>query len=433
MSNLQPSRRFTGLISMAFVAVLAAACGSATATPSAGSTGATDGASASPTPSEVPTATATPTAAAATSAPAATPTPAPVATPAPRLAWSRGQTVKQDVLVAPGVGWVLTNRGLWQTLNDGSTWVNAYPHGLLASSTRGLGAFDANHALLAAVNVGHSTSTYYLWHTSDAGRSWAYTALPPITHDIPCTGCLSQAGDPAASFDYVNASTAFVWIGMKSGIDGQANYIFETTNGGTTWAARSYDATLVASGPTASDRVQFSTPSTGVVESGNEISSTTTGWGHWTNRLLATDAYNTPAISFLSSTYWAADEGLEYATVHYTYALSSDQGATWTDHQTNVPGIAHVTGATVRFITPLIWIGTEQTSDSSGLTTGPATTIYTVDGGVHWAMYGLQPFNGSVPTFIDANHGWAGPNYQVATHKLYRTSDRGLTWHLITP
>jgi hypothetical protein len=64
---------------------------------------------------------------------------------------------------------------------------------------------------------------------------------------------------------------------------------------------------------------------------------------------------------------------------------------------------------------------------------GPATTIYTADGGVNWAMYGPQPFNGSVATFVDANHAWAGPNYQVPTGKLYSTADRGLTWRLLTP
>lgn len=431
MSTLHASRPIAGLVSIALVFVVAAGCGSATATPTPVSTVA----GATATPGGIPTDTPTPTAA----LPTATPTPpvapaaASPAAPAARVAWTRGQTVKQDVLVAPGIGWVLTNRGLYQTLNDGSTWANAYPHGLIASSVRGLGAFDANHAMLAAVDVGHSTSTYYIWHTSNTGASWAYTALPPIPHDIACSGCVYQPGDPAATFDSVDANTAFVGIDMRSGIDGLNTYMFETTNGGSTWTALTYVPSLVSGGPNPPVRIQFWTARTGVAEAQNEISSSTTGWGHWTDRLLPTANYSTPAISFLSSTYWAADEGLEDGTVHYTYALSSDQGASWTDHQVDVPGIANLHGATIRVITPLIWIGTEQTSNSGGSTMGPATTIYTIDGGSHWAMYGTQPFNGSVATFTDANHGWAGPNYQVATHSLYATTDRGLHWHLITP
>jgi hypothetical protein len=71
---------------------------------------------------------------------------------------------------------------------------------------------------------------------------------------------------------------------------------------------------------------------------------------------------------------------------------------------------------------------------SVALTTLPSRLPARVeDGGAHWAMYGPQPFGGSIAKFIDANHGWTGPNDQVATHNLYTTSDRGLTWHLITP
>ena len=355
-----------------------------------------------------------------------------VATPAPRVAWVHGQTVTEHVLVAPGVGWVLTTTGLWQTIDDGTTWANAYPHSLIASAIRGMGAFDANHAMLAAVDVGTSASTYYIWHTANAGATWAYTALPPITHDVPDPCCAHGAGDPPATFDNVDGNTAFVTIAMHHGTDGLTNNIFETTNGGVTWVARAYDAALLSSGPPPEFRVQFSTPTYGVVEGWNEISSTTTSWGHWTNTLLPSDAWGNTPISFLSSSYWAADEGLEYGTVHYHYALSSDQGASWVDHQTDVPGVANLTGATVRVITPLIWIGTE-TTPGAGYAAGPSTTIYTVDGGAHWAMYGNQPFNGSIATWIDADHGWAGPNGVVATTKLYTTTDRGLHWQLITP
>ena len=412
-------RRLTGL---ALVALLVAACGTATSTPTP-----------APTPTGAPGATATDTAAATDTATATVGGPA--STPAPRVAWVHGQTVKQDVLVSAGTGWVLTTTGLWQTIDDGVSWANAYPHSLIASKIRGLGAFDANHALLAVADVATTTTTYYLWHTANAGLTWAYTALPAMPHDdlTPCDACFSQLGDPLATFDYVDANTAFVSVGMLRGADGRINYIYQTTDGGVTWVPRSYDPTLLGSISTPPIRVQFSTATTGVAEFDNVISSTTSGWGHWTTRRLPTEDYGEPTVCFLSSTYWFADEGLAVGTVHYTYAISPDQGNSWVDHQSSVPGIALLTGATVRAITPLIWIGTERTSNSSGYHDGPATTVYTVDGGAHWAMYGTQPFNGSVATFVDADHGWAGPTAEAPTAKLYSTSDRGLTWRLLTP
>jgi hypothetical protein len=352
----------------------------------------------------------------------------------------RGQTVKEDVLVGPGVGWVLTTTGLWQTTNDGATWINAYPRRLIASAIRGLGALDANHALLAAVDEGPTTSTYYIWHTSDAGLTWAYAALPPIRHD-PHTGCApgdfcGRPGDPAASFDYVDANTAFVTIGMGEGFDGMHSYIFGTTDGGLHWTPRAWAPSLLPLGPDPIERVQFHTPTMGVVQGGHEIASTTTGWGHWNDRLFSTDAFPNPTVYFLSPDYWVADLGLDYGTVHYWYATTTNHGVTWVNHTSNVPGLAGLSEAQVHFLSPTVWIGTCSTLP--GFVTGPSTTIYTVDGGAHWAMYGHQPFNGSVATFIDSNHGWAGPSDPLRsgapyTTKLWTTTDRGLHWTLITP
>jgi hypothetical protein len=433
------------LSALGLVAVFAAACGSsATPSPAPGGSGGPSAAASAGASIAGATATAYPTPSSDTiaiaptaSATAAGASALPGATPAPRAAWVTGQTVKQYVLTSPGTGWVLTNRGLWQTIDDGVSWANAYPHGLIASSIRGLGALDANHALVAAVDVGHSTSTYYVWHTGDAGRTWAYTALPPLPHDIHPTTCspgdfCGQPGDPPAKFDYVDAATAFVHIGVASGVDGLANYVFETTNGGVTWTARTYTFPDPGAGPNAPYRIQFETPSVGVAEYENLISSTATGWGHWTHRQLTTANWWTPQIFFLASNNWVADEGLDYGTVHYYYAVSHDRGATWVDHEIDAPGIAHLTGTQVQFLSPTVWIGTVQTNGTAGYTDGPSQTIYTVDGS-HWALMGPQPFNGSIATFADATHGWTGPNTQALTARLYSTSDGGLHWHLITP
>jgi hypothetical protein len=171
----------------------------------------------------------------------------------------------------------------------------------------------------------------------------------------------------------------------------------------------------------------------GVAESDDQISSTITGWGHWTHRHLPSPDDYMPRMNFLSETKWYGDLGLVYGTVNYKYTISTDQGRFWTDYTSAVPGIANLLDAHAQFLGPLEWIGTETTATGTAL--GPSQTIYTTDGGHHWAMEGAQPFVGSRAFFIDATHGWTGPNDYQGTDfpPLYSTSDGGRSWHLLTP
>ncbi len=359
-------------------------------------------------------------------------------TPAPRVAWVHGQTVKQYDLVAPGKGWVYTNQNVWQTIDDGATWAKVTPPRLIVSKIRGLGALDASHALLAVADVVPGTSTYYMWRTGNGGLTWAYTALPAIPNEVPVTPCApgdfcGGPGDPPATIYNVDASTAFVTIPMRTGVDGLNTHTFETTDGGVTWTTLTYDPPDPPTHSGGADRVQFMTRNIGVAEFQDQISSTITGWGHWTHRHLPTPDFELPTIDFLSETKWYGDLGLEYGTVHYTYTISTDQGHVWTDYTSNVPGVAHLYDAHVQFLGPLEWIGTELTTTGSAV--GMSQTIYTTDGGHHWALEGAQPFAGSRAFFVDATHGWTGPNdYDgMGTPGLYTTSDGGRTWRLLTP
>jgi hypothetical protein len=422
------------------VALVVAACGGSTATPKSTATSLASAATQAPASTDTSAATDTPTIE-VTIAPEVTPevTPAtptaPAGTPAPRVAWVHGQTLNAYVLAKPGIGWVYTDRGVWQSIDDGTTWANATPPRLIVSKIRGLGALDADHALMAVVDVAHSTSTYYIWRTTDGGRNWAYTALPPIAHDP--TGCApgtcQPGGDPGADFDYVDANTAFVTIWMPRGTDAIETHVFETTNGGATWTPLTYTPADEGFASCCAYRVQFKTPNIGVAEFEDQISSTTTGWGHWTHRHLATTDYSEPTMYFLSDTKWYGDLGLGYdpGSVTYNYTISTDQGQHWNNYTSAVPGIANLNGAQVTFLGPLEWIGTETTATSGG-GIGPSQTIYTIDGGVHWALMGPQPIEGSTATFIDASHGWTAPN-DGGPARLYSTSDSGQHWRLLTP
>jgi photosystem II stability/assembly factor-like uncharacterized protein len=430
--------RLRTLAALLPIAVLVAACGSSAATPTSSPADTVAGASASPV--DTATATAVPTDTATAFATALASPTGPAATPAPRAAWVHGQTVKFYDLVKPGKGWVYTNRGVWQTIDDGATWANATPPRLIVSKIRGLGALDADHALLAVVDVVPGTSTYYIWRTTNAGLTWVYTALPGIPNEVPASPCApgdfcGGPGDPTATFDYVDANTAFVYIDMRTGFDGLNTYLYETTDAGATWTPRTYEPPDPPTASGSAYRVQFMTPNIGVAEFEDQISSTITGWGHWTHRHLPTTDFAEPRIDFLSETKWYGDLGIGYdpGSVIYKYTISTDQGRFWTNYTSSVPGIANLYDAHVQFLGPLEWIGTELTATTSAV--GPSQTIYTTDGGHHWALEGAQPFNASRAFFVDATHGWTGPNDYTGTGSpgLYSTSDGGRTWRLLTP
>jgi hypothetical protein len=421
--------------------LLVAGCGSSTATfpPMPGTATATG--TGTGTAADTAAATSTPTLATGETAsptPPYLPPPPPPPTDAPatatvgRSAWTAGQTIKGWKLIAPGVGWVYTNQGVWETDDDGATWADATPAHLIVSKIRGLAALDGINALMALGDVGATTTTYYIWRTHDTGHTWSYVALPPMEHDTSCAGCDPAApGDPTASIAFVDTNTAFVVITMHRGFDGYQTYIYGTSNGGGSWTRLTWSPAIMLGGPGPDVEVHFASASVGVVTSQDVITSTTTGWGHWTERRLPTDRFGAWDVQFLPGT-WYVNQAVDPGTVHYWYAVSTNNGLSWVDHSTNLPGFSGLSGARVKFLSTTEWIGTAMTYSGTLPNEGPAWTIYTVDGGVHWAQYGNQPLNGPAAAFVDSNHGWIGPDLFYPGTRLYSTNDRGLTWRQIT-
>jgi photosystem II stability/assembly factor-like uncharacterized protein len=313
------------------------------------------------------------------------------------------------------------------------TWANATPPHLIVSKIRGLGALDANHALLAVGDVGPTTTTYYIWRTTDGGANWAYVALPAIRHAASCgtdPNCVTGTGDAGASFDYVNADVAFVTIGFYQDIDGVYSLIYQTTNGGRTWTRLHFlsGGDLFVGGR--APQVFFSSETTGVVISGGNAYSTSTGWGHWTDRQISDpsseDHWYVLTPNLVDSSHWYIPGPIDTSGT-LTYAFSSDRGQTWVRRSCGGLYVAGVDDGTVRFIDNINWVASVVTGD------GFADTFMTGDGGANWANMGQQPVVGSRALFLDLVHGWAGPSEGVMTNRLYTTTDHGVTWRLITP
>ena len=435
-------------------AVMAACGGSASTSPGPSPTTAVS-ASAAATPMATPTAAPTPTptpttapttipTATPTTAPTAAPSATPAATPGPlaRRSWVRGQTVLRYSLASPGVGWVNTNRGVYQTVDNGRSWANATPAHLIVSKIRGLGALDANHALLAVVDVARFQSTFYVWRTSNGGASWAYVALPVVPNGycgpLSSTCDFGTPGDPPVYIDYVAANTAILWFGMRTGIDGTDNHKYETTDGGATWTQLAYNPPPPMYGPGGLDRVQFMSPSVGTVGAESIISSTNAGWGSLHHVRLTESTWFEPTIYFVGASRWYANLGLDTgSTTVYRYELSTDQGRHWAEHTVSVPSVG-ATSVSVAFLTATTWTATIAVPSAARPYDGTPDTYRTTDAGAHWVRMGAQPYAGSRPIWLDANNAWTGPNpwdgtTNVVPTKIYATSNGGASWRLLTP
>jgi len=422
------------LVGLAVVLLMVAGCGSTVPTlppldtaspsavvetPSAGS-------------SDVTPAAESPSASSSGASPTASGTPVALRTALPRGPWVAGQTVLEDRLVAPYQGWVTTNRGVYQTLDDGTTWANATPPHLIVSKIRGLGALDANHALLAVSDVTSSSTTYYIWRTTDGGANWAYVALPAIRHAVSCgtdRNCVSGPGDTGAAFNYVNAGVAFLTLPFYQDIEGVYSFIYETVDGGATWTRLSFPGGDLYTGGNA-PQVFFSSATSGVVISGGDAFGTSSGWGHWTDRQIMDMSGDNPWVdltpSLVDDTHWFISGQIDtHGTL--TYAFSSDQGRTWVQRTCGGLNVAGIDDVTVRFIDSINWVASVMVE------TGPAYTFMTGDGGANWTNMRRQPVVGSQALFLDLVHGWAGPSENVPTNRLYTTTDHGMTWRLITP
>jgi hypothetical protein len=414
-------------------AVLVVACGTTAPTSSVGT----------PPPTSVARSTATPTL-----PPSFSPTPIPTHVPLPRGHWPSGQTVVADTLVGPGSGWVLTNRALWLTLDDGVTWANATPVGLAIeypidpdtqlprSSVRGIGAVDSGHAYLATIQDTSTTISVTVWRTGDGGETWSLTRLDPVAHATEATFCGSCLNfQPSVEFDVIDVNNAFMSFGLSAPVDSVTTLVYRTSDGGATWVPldTSSIGPLANDGSTGAAVVHFQSPSVGVVSHLNSISSTTTGWGSWAVVEVPAGC-DAPAVTFLDDVNWYAGCGLDYGTRTYDYLASTDHGATWVARHASLPAVPNENAAYMTFFTPLAWVVTIGTANKPGYDTiGPSYTYRTTDGGAHWTALGRQPFGGSRATFRDDGHAWAGPTANASYGKLYASTDDGRTWLTITP
>jgi hypothetical protein len=364
-----------------------------------------------------------------------------------RSAWVPGQAIKYFALVGVGRGWVWTERGIYQTLDDGATWANATPglgtsHVLIVSKVRGLAASDTNHALLVVADVQPAVTTIYIWRTSDGGATWSYTALPDFRRmtyasecgsDLQCTGL---PGDPSVAIDDVSPSVAFLSLYFRVGPGdtiGSSVFQYRTTDGGGTWTRLHFTSPLDVYADT-DPQPTFSSDTTGVVVSGGDLYSTHTGWGSWTQRRIfdiestTSNPWQEMRPGLVDSSHWYLSGNIS-ATGTLTYAFSGDQGGTWAIRTTAIPGVSGATDVHVQFIDQSNWVATVATVSGSTTT---LRTFRTGTGGASWSSGGTLPGPTTQARWANLVRGWAWGGSVYDPTRIYVTQDLGATWHSIT-
>ena len=341
-------------------------------------------------------------------------------------------------LVGPGIGWVVTDRAILVTNDDGRTWRDVTPDGVTVADviamkaasplTTGLGAVDGQTAYVATDEVGVTTTEIRIWRTSDGGRTWHWTSPLSIPKETPndC-GCLGHT----SLIDAVDSLDVIVDVAEHAGTDSVTNTIFRSLDGGLTW--NSMPLSVGPDGSGAEARIHFLTADIGTVSFDTEVFMTNSGWGQWTAFAEAGKVgYAHGPLTFLDARHWivAGQPDLHLAV---PIAESFDAGRTWTVRSQAVrltSGVSAVSDFNLVFIDAATWVALVNRPSDPAFAPGPTETWMSTNAGTTWSFAGYQPTldpRGSV--FVDRLHAWV---IDTASG-LSATDDGGATWTQIGP
>jgi photosystem II stability/assembly factor-like uncharacterized protein len=366
-------------------------------------------------------------------------------------------------MVNSATGWITCVDGsILRTTDGGLNWLDVTPPALLALQPHHMAAGslfpDGSTAWIVVTGVMNATSAYnlqpFVFHTSDAGRSWQEGTLPKNESDVT-TG---------PDYKIASISSQEAWVldthsaGMAGGPTGGERYgiigLYHTTNSGKTWiqalnAPRGGQYNYVPA-------ISFANQQTGIVTGGSTTSQPSggvvyltqdsgTSWksipmqspdpAHWTLTALLSPQFSTPNDGAFTAAFHAtATEGVTGVPAGQGFSVFSthDGGQTWTSSP--IVNVGVVGGATdTRFFNALqgytlAFIGQ----------VGQLALYTTSDGGQHWNSTALKlpdqtpTYRAGLPDFTSLTTGWTLLAYQSGTQvyptSLYTTVDGGQTW-----
>ncbi len=323
-------------------------------------------------------------------------------------------TDNSRVLCAAGLSAARESGGVWQSTDNGETWIDTDLHGMPA------------YAIAASLSQpGVFYAAYYdgLYRSVDYGAHWTRIAFTAITIGVG-----------------VKADDGNVIIAGSSGGTG----IKRSTDGGVTWQAgpiTTYFMKGLGVSPADPNRMYLAMSGTGIPTSCyrsddagvtfSECGPATDGWGVWVDPanadrvILSTSAgiYLTTdggvhwTLSLAGTSYANAsvkDDVIYAGIVGVGVFESADWGATWTDCSS---------GITANF-----WYASGATA--AGVLVGHYGGVYRTTGpGAPWVVSqtGLNnAFVRNIAYYADRGELWAATDQSG----LWRSTDKGLTWEL---
>jgi photosystem II stability/assembly factor-like uncharacterized protein len=348
-----------------------------------------------------------------------------------------GPDVPLAGLSDPTHGWAVTGGRLLVTADAGATWRDTTPPGgfATADSDRLLGvAFaDAMHGWVAINGAFTSPSDpgygrVDIWRTSDGGRSWSSSRLPPARFH-PFGEIMADV-----QFDFLDARRGFAFLSGNLAKGRNDSDLFWTADGGATWSA---DRPTGTGSVGNEGNVGFATATDGVIVNaahGSGVVVTRDGGGRWTDAALALPSGGAGAQAFMGqpaftgggSGLMSVDVQVDTTSALWVYG-TSDLGASWTPLSRVPAGFTQVA-----FLDRQHWLSADG-----------AELAQTADGGKTWTRSPSTGLPGPASlSMADARHGWALVSMGVclavksdcqSRTGLYSTDDGGGSWVQLEP
>jgi hypothetical protein len=358
--------------------------------------------------------------------------------PLPSLAVGSGSAATTDTsddmiaqvqLVTDQTGWEVTNDHLQWTTDNGGTWKDITPDGVVAGAIEGVWFQDEGAGWLVAADPATADDTAVsssVYHTADGGASWQRAELP------------GDGPGGTAYIDFTTRDDGWVMIHDNSGSSVSLGELFQTTDGGATWR-RLPD-------PPIGGKVSFTSASDGWLAGGpvgDELYRTTDGGNQW-NRVSVelptgfrdrSPSYDTPTFFDDANGVLPVTLASPNSDASVAYYTTGDGGESWSLAATEPTNsiVVGPAGVPTDIVSLKSWVQVDPNGNKVTAVTGDsaqATTTRSDD---------LD--SGSEDTqWTDSKTGWDlasdveclnGKQDCHETTELLSTSDGGATWDTV--
>jgi photosystem II stability/assembly factor-like uncharacterized protein len=304
-------------------------------------------------------------------------------------------------------GWALGANYVLRTTDGGATWYNMIP-----------GLTSVRNGFFRNSNQGWVLTTDSIYHTTNGGNAWT-------RYSVPFNGGYIQ---------FLDDLNGFVLSGEGSGMQKQAVYLYQTSDGGATWTLKyandpsQPNNTLPFSGH--KNGMQFRDTTTGwvggeVPSEGVYIFKTTNSGVSWSQQPLTLPAGNESAItSTTAPIFFGANDAILPVRMDgnagkgiFLY-VTHNGGATWSLS----PAFAPAYSRNFDFVSindGFVWDG------------GAGAFHVTNNSGTSWRQVISNVNFGEIISaldFVSTTTGWAYDTDSNGNGALYRTTDGGSTW-----